>query len=716
MKLKTVLLFICGFFLIACSTSYKKFSYTKGGDIWFRPSEIKLRISPDMQIAIFYKNGKVPLNVVIKDKQPNFIVVDGKQVSGFQVDYDRLTIEDINTVFGKGHQLTLTGKDVNQQIEQTLVIACYANYPDAALFSASYKNTGSSVVTVNRVVSNNFRLDASRFNPQNQPYDFWSFQGAAIDWGLDYEIPIRDGFKQENWMGVQPKSKAGGGVPFIDLWNENAGFAIAHIDPKPQLVSFPVEVTTDKTVEIAMSHNVNKRLSPGERFQTLQSVVIAHALDYYDPLKTYSSLMAAQGIKQKKPSDEAHEAVWCGWGYLTDFTLEDIYGTLPKLKELGIKWIDLDDRWWDKYGDWNVRAYTFPRGERQMKQFIASLHKLGFKVKIWWAPTPVQPEVIPTWGGSVDPGMAQIAKDHPEWLIMDENGDFPRDCRDMYQFCPSVPAVQEYMKQLTTRFIRDWDFDGHKLDAYYIVPPCYNPAHNHQSPEESGQDLPKLLKIIYETSKALKPSSVTQLCNCGTTQDFYQSVFTDQPVTSDPISVLQSRRRVKSMKALWGANAPIFTDHVEHIRPDVDKNDKSNSARVGQDFATSMGTGGVIGTKFTWPAGPENMQLTGEREQHWIKWVNLYHQKMLSKGDYLNLYDIIYDKPETHVVQKGKTFYYAFYAKEWQGEIELRGLEKKKYKVYDYDREVDLGTVTGPTGKINPTFKAHLLIECTPLE
>jgi hypothetical protein len=52
-----------------------------------------------------------------------------------------------------------------------------------------------------------------------------------------------------------------------------------------------------------------------------------------------------------------------------------------------------------------------------------------------------------SWGGSVDPGMAQVAIDHPEWLIMDKNGNYPRDCRDMYQFCPALPEVQEYMKE-----------------------------------------------------------------------------------------------------------------------------------------------------------------------------------------------------------------------------------------------------------------------------
>jgi alpha-galactosidase len=248
------------------------------------------------------------------------------------------------------------------------------------------------------------------------------------------------------------------------------------------------------------------------------------------------------------------------------------------------------------------------------------------------------------------------------------------------------------------------------------VPPCYNPAHNHKRPDESYEDLPLLLKAIYETSKSIKPYSVTEICNCGTTQDLYQSVYCDQPVNSDPTSLVQSRQRIKFLKALWGPDAPVFADHVEHIRPDADMNDKSDTARVGEDFATSMGPGGVIGTKFTWPAGPENMQLKGDREQHWKKWFALYNDKMLSKGKYMNLYDVVYDVPESHVISKGDTLYYAFYAGEWSGEIELRGLKKRKYKVLDYENNTDLGTVEGPIDIITPSFKSHLLLECVPAE
>lgn len=708
--------------VFSCTSSKKDFSYSKGGDIWFRGSGIEFRFDSNMYCVIFFNGEEKPLNFNGTDKQTKpsyFIEVNGEEVTDFAVDYERVNVSAIETTFGKGRQLTLTGiaklKD-GGQIEKTLHVEIYDNFPNAALTSATFKNIGSSDVTIDKTISNFYRMDASQLNAQNKPFDYWSFQGASIAWGLDYVIKIEEGFKQENWMGVQPDTKTGGGLPLVDLWNKDGGLGIAHIDIKPQLVSLPVEVAADGKVNMSVEKELNKTLAPNESYQTLKGAVIAHTLDYFDPLKTYSKLMAAQGIKQDKPSEEAYEAIWCGWGYLTDFSLNDIYKTLPKLKELGIKWVVIDDRWWDKYGDWNLRDFTFPGGEKQVKAFVDSLHNQGFKVKIWWAPTPVQPEVITEFGGSVDPGAAKVAIDHPDWLIMDKDGNYPRDCRDMYQFCPSVPEVQEYMRKLTTRFIGEWGFDGHKLDAYYVVPPCYNPKHNHKNPEESYQDLPKLLEAIYKTSKSIKPYAVTELCNCGTTQDFYQSVYSDQPVISDPTSVEQARRRVKSMKALWGSDSPIYTDHVEHIRLEVDMNDKSDTAKVGQDFATSMGTGGVIGTKFTWPEGPQNMQLTGEREKHWQKWFKLYNEKMLSKGNYLNLYDIIYDVPESHVIQKGESYYYAFYAKEWQGQIELRGLENQKYKVIDYVNNVELGIVAGPVGKINPTFKGNLLIQCTPVK
>jgi alpha-galactosidase len=370
----------------------------------------------------------------------------------------------------------------------------------------------------------------------------------------------------------------------------------------------------------------------------------------------------------------------------------------------------IDDRWFDRYGDWNVRKANFPGGEQQMKDLVQTLHQQGFKVKIWWTPTNAQPAADFGDWPSATPGAANVVTQHPDWLVMDKDGNFPTDNRKMYNLCPSVPEVQEYIRQLTTRFIKDWDFDGHKLDAYWTVPACYNPAHHHTHPRQSHEDVPILLKIVYETTKSLKPNSVTEICNCGTAQDFYQAAYIDQPVTADPISSAQVRRRIKTFKALMGSRAAAYADHVE-----LTKIDTVTWRETGQDFASAVGTGAVVGTKFTWPGGPEDTRLTPQKEQHWKKWISLYNQKMLSKDEYLNLYDVAFDKPETHVIQKGDTLYYAFYADSWNGEIELRGLKNTDYKLYDYVNQRDLGTVSGLSAKFSPQFEDYLLVQCSPV-
>ena len=139
----------------------------------------------------------------------------------------------------------------------------------------------------------------------------------------------------------------------------------------------------------------------------------------------------------------------------------------------------------------------------------------------------------------------------------------------------------------------------------------------------------------------------------------------------------------------------------------------------GLDFASQIGVGGIIGTKFTWPkANPDATEnggslLTPEKESLLRKWVPIYTDKMLSRGEYLNLYDFGFDKPEAHVISKDGAMYYAFYAPAWNGEpITLRGLEARKYTVTEYTAdEPRTYEVEGPDPVINPTFEGNYLIE-----
>jgi alpha-galactosidase len=90
---------------------------------------------------------------------------------------------------------------------------------------------------------------------------------------------------------------------------------------------------------------------------------------------------------------------------------------------------------------------------------------------------------------------------------------------------------------------------------------------------------------------------------------------------------------------------------------------------------------------------------------------------MLPKGDYRgSLYDIGFDHPETHVIRKADTLFYAFYSPEWNGEIELRGLDKGKYRITDYVNGKELGTVDSENPRINVEFRRNLLVEAVKTE
>jgi len=156
---------------------------------------------------------------------------------------------------------------------------------------------------------------------------------------------------------------------------------------------------------------------------------------------------------------------------------------------------------------------------------------------------------------------------------------------------------------------------------------------------------------------------------------------------------------------LMGPSAPFAGDHVELS----DRRD---------DFASTLGVGAVVSTKFTWPVDPkpkDSFLLTPEKEPVWRRWIALYKEKMLPLGTYRGeLYDIGFDRPEAHAVEKGDRLYYAFFAERWNGPVSLRGLQSGSYRIRDYVNDRDLGIVSGTQGRLSVTFEHSLLLEAIP--
>ena len=596
---------------------------------------------------------------------------------------------------GTGIYLLPSGASL--QLDLTLV----SIRPQAASVKATLTNVGTIPLSFDRFDAPHISL-----TPSFTHLPVWTLQGAAVTWGQDFAFELPRGFARDNFLGALQDGE-GGGIPLAYFWNKTQGVALMHIEPTPKDWYMPVK-SGKEGVSAMLQLRQPVMLQPGESYTGLQTVLSIHTGDFFAPLALYRELLAAQGIQAPEPVPADYEPAWCSWGYEFDVKPSEMIGVLPVLKEFGIKWLTLDDRWFDAYADWNPRQDTFPNGADDMRHMNAEIHAAGAYSQIWWYPLCAE-DGHGRWE-SHKYGFSRVLKEHPEWVILNADGSVARNNRHLAMLCPALPEVQEHTAAMTRRFIVDWGFDGHKLDNIYSIPACYNPAHHHSHPGQSTETMAQVYQLIFDITRQLRPNSVTQICPCGTPLSLQLIPFTDQTVTADPTSSHQVRQRIKFYKALMGPKAAVFADHVE-------------LSDGGSDFASGIGAGGVPSTKFIWPQDEavkvrlnEIWDMPVEKKATWQKWFELYNEQRPAEGEYLDLYDLAFDTPETHVLRKGETLYYAFYAQgldeSFSGRIQLRGLEASKtYRVWDYVAEREIARIDGADPVIPVTFKGALLVK-----
>jgi alpha-galactosidase len=597
--------------------------------------------------------------------------------------------ENISDVFGTGERLSLTGKSGDWR--KIVSVTIYKDFPSFAIFDVEYRNEGIAPLKIRGWSNNQYSLN-SRSTAHGPA--FWSYQSGSYEKRPDWVRPLQVGFHQQNYLGMNA-SDYGGGTPIVDVWRKDVGIAVGHVEPVPRLISLPVSMPSAHSAHVAVHSSREQTIEPGESFHTLRTFVSVHQGDYFRTLTEYRRLMMRQGFQMASAPDSAYGPIWCAWGYGRSMKLKQVYDTLPTVKKMGFAWVTLDDGWQNNYGDWAVDPKKFPNGDADMKALVDRIHAEGFRAQLWWSPLSAVPD-------------SQLLKEHPDLALLNRDGSRRKvSWWNSDYLCPAEPRVTENQKALVRKFLGEWGFDGLKLDGQHMnaVPPCYNPAHHHQQPEDSVEALPGFFRELYETARSVKPDALVEFCPCGTAYSFFTMPHFNMSVASDPESSFQVRSKGKTLKALMGDNIPYFGDHVE----------LSDGAT---DFASTVGVGGVVGTQFVLPelvTKHSKFDLTPERRKIFDKWIQIYKEKMLSRGEYRGeLYDIGFDLPETHAIRKNETMYYAFFARQWHGSIELRGLQDRNYRLTDYVNSKSLGTVHGPTARISTAFNQHLLIEAQP--
>ncbi|GGD47456.1 glycoside hydrolase family 36 protein [Pseudoxanthomonas indica] len=593
---------------------------------------------------------------------------------------------------GAGRRHVVSGRS-EQGVEKTVTVTFYERYPGMALLQTTYTNRGAEALEVA-----GWRNAAHAL--ADAPEGFWSFSGATHTDRRDWVQPMTAGFAQRNTLGMD-SSDYGGGTPVANIWRRDVGLAVGHVAPIPRLIDLPVSKTATGA-DIAVESNQPVTLAPGASLTSELTFLCVHKGDHFAPLVHYKRFMEDQGIQGPEVPASTFDPIWCAWGYERDFTIEQVLGTLPKVREMGFEWAVLDDGWQTNEGDWALDPRKFPNGDEDMRAFVREIRAQGLRPRLWLAPL------------ACDPG-SDILHDRPDMLLLDEEGSVQKvTWWNAFTQCPAYQPTIDFYVALTKKIIGDWGFEGLKLDGQHLnaVAPCYNPLHKHAKPTDSFEKMGDFWNAIYKAAHDANPNAVVELCPCGTAFAFHNLPATDQYPSSDPLSSWQIRHKGKSIKALIGKRSSYAGDHVE-----------LSDGR--DDWATSVGIGAVISTKFTWPKDPEHTQqplppggyvLTPDKEVIWRKWVDLYKKHMLPLGDYRgDLYDIGFDKPETHAISKDGAMYYTFYADDWNGALTLRGLGKGSYQVRDLFNEVDLGTVDARANTVNASFKRFLLLQATPV-
>jgi alpha-galactosidase len=613
------------------------------------------------------------------------IRVSGTDVQAFSL--QRGTREPVLDRLGTGFRTVITG--TASSLKKTVIVTVYDRFPRMVFFDVEYTNTGTSDLRVNGWTNQHYSISASTSAAEPS---FWSYQSGSYEKRPDWVLQLKPGFKQENFLGMNDPDY-GGGTPVSDVWCRDLGIAVGHVEMAPKLVSLPVEEQGPDRATVAVEFKQDRVLKPGATLKTFRTFAAVHRGDYFQTLRDYRDVMVAQGVRFDAAPDSAFQPIWCAWGYGRKIKPSQIYNALPIVKRLGFIWVTLDDGWQTAQGDWFLQPQKFPNGDADMRALVDKIHAEGFKAQLWWAPL------------AADPG-TELVKNHPEWLLLNADGSKQKiSYWNSWYLCPADRAVIEYHKAIVRKAIKDWGFDGLKLDGQHMngAPPCYNPAHKHARPEESVEGMPKFFQAVYEAAREIKPDALVEFCPCGTAYSFFTLPFLNMSVASDPTSAWQVRTKGKTLKALQGDSVAYFGDHVDMTK---------------DDFASTVGVGGVVGTNFTWPEGSAERKrndLTPAREQKFEKWIRIYKEKMLSRGEYLGgLYDIGFDRPEAHAIRKDGKMYYAFYAPQWNGKITLRGLSERAYRITDYVDGKNLGTVRGPIATLDVKFDKHLLLEAKP--
>ena len=207
------------------------------------------------------------------------------------------------------------------------------------------------------------------------------------------------------------------------------------------------------------------------------------------------------GLKPCKVPEAAFDPLYSSWyAFWQDVHDKTIEKEMPIAASLGMKTAILDDGWqkeesatfYSATGDWMPVKGRFP----DMKEHVAKVHAAGMKYMLWLS-VPYVGDESAAWERLKDKFLYGGKGKHPG---------------DVGVLDPRFPEVREYLCQTYERVVRDWGFDGVKLDfidQFVIRPGTVDPAEKDGFAGRDIRSMPeavdRLMRDVTRRLQAINP-------------------------------------------------------------------------------------------------------------------------------------------------------------------------------------------------------------------
>ena len=315
------------------------------------------------------------------------------------------------------------------------------------------------------------------------------------------------------------------------------------------------------------------------------------------------------GLKPAAVPEGAYDALYSTWyAYWQDVRADRLEREAALAAACGMKTMILDDGWqmeksrryYSKTGDWQPVAARFP----DMKEHVAKVHAQGLKYMLWFSVPFVGEEsaAYPRFKGKY---LNYAGAACGAWVL---------DLR--------FPEVRQYLIDTYVKAVRDWGFDGLKLDFIdRFVLPAKDPAVAEDYAGRDFRSVPeatdRLMKDVLAALKAVRPEVLVEFRQryMGPAMLQYGNMMRALDCPADPVV---NRRRIADLRLTSGPLA-VHADMLMWC-PDDDQ--------AGAAHPILSALFGVVQYSMVLARLPEAHR---EVVRHWIRFAER-HREALLKG------------------------------------------------------------------------------------